>query len=162
MRTQRRSGIGPRVVWAGLLGALVVGASPAVGRADPALKESICRVGTIQINKGPITWQVQGVTTLTGLPADTKGTSGVVTFTFERKRPGTDAWVKVCEVIQTVTFDGGTVPVDTGNVPFTPAAEAGEQFRVKVAAEYRLGGAKGEKKAVPGGESTPITAAQVR
>lgn len=154
MRTQRRPRTGLCV---GLLCTLGLGADPAGARADPAFKDTVCHVATIQINKGPVEGQFKGVTTVTGLPADAKGATVAVTLTFEKKLAGAKDWVRVSEVKQTATASGTTVAFDTGPFTFTPAPVAGDQYRVKVAGEYRLAGARGETKAVAGGESDPIT-----
>jgi len=145
------------VLCVGFLCALGLGAAPAAVRADPALKDTVCSMGTIQFNKGPINWRIKGVTTLTGLPAEAKGTTVAVTLTYETKRAGTDVWVKLLEVRHFAAVGGDTLAVDAGFETLTAAPAAGDQYRVKVAGELRLRpGAPGQPKAVAGHESPAV------
>jgi hypothetical protein len=105
-------------------------AFPAVVKAQAAFSGATCSVQKVS-GGGMTTWQIRGVTSVTGL--DPKNASTTVTFTFQRMAKGAKDWTDLTPTVQQTTNGvGGTANFDTGWQGMSAAPGQGDQYRVFV------------------------------
>jgi hypothetical protein len=155
MKMQMLSGAGKTALSPLILCCLWAFAVPAEAGAQQ-FDDVACSIQSVTTINGMTTWQIKGTSTVTGLIAD-PNSSVKVKILLQKKAKGAANWADIFESTITTAADNGTAKIDTGFQDFTPAPDAGDQYRIVLSGTWMNPGPPAKKGDLPATDSPPIT-----